>query len=113
MLKETKLYSDDVTRREVDWFFRDLNFDSAYYREFSDQEIMHHLTLIISAKELAKATSTPDRMKFEAHLPSGDSIYVSSARFHRFNHLYRRCFRFFKKFVLLFSLSLSLCRLID
>jgi hypothetical protein len=77
VLLEKKLFNADRVRMEVDWFFRELELDVAYHREFNSEQIAEHLTLLIGAKELARATPFHDRMKFEHDLGNGDSVHVS------------------------------------
>ena len=56
-LVKEKLFLAEAARAEVQWFFRELNLDTAYYREFDERTIASHVALLASSKELAKATN--------------------------------------------------------
>jgi glutamate dehydrogenase len=74
----TGLFTDNVSYVEIDWFFRSVRMDPAYFRLFRADDIASHLAIIIGAKKLAEASGQPTIIKVSAELPSGGTIWVTT-----------------------------------
>jgi glutamate dehydrogenase len=70
------LFTENVAYVEIDWFFRILRLDDAYFRMFRADDISSHLAVLVAAKKMAEASATPDKIMVDAALPNGGTLFV-------------------------------------
>ena len=65
LIDQTGMFSEELIKREIDWYYNKLGLDLFYFHENSAEEIADHVLAFITAKLHARSTGDDEGLRYE------------------------------------------------